>query len=117
MKTIDLSGVELNAKFQSAEEKEYFIQFGTLGVFESLLNQAIGSMYPQGLPLPKGKILARIQRQIDTETSKYVLSTELNVEEAEFDLIKSTFQNDNVKFHPGQYRVVSQVIEAIEAVK
>ena len=61
--------------------------------------------------MQKGKTLARLQRRLDA-AEKHAES--INLEDAEFDLVKRTFLHDDVKFSPQQYRVVLSIVENIE---
>lgn len=92
-------------------EQDFWDQIGFIGIFESLLLQGIQSLHPQGLPVVKGKILARIQQRIEDATKS---ATTLTVEDAEYDLIKSVFLNEQTTFQPQQYRVVTKFIELVE---
>ncbi len=93
-------------KFNQADIK-YLSEVGCGGMFELILNQGLSSQYPQGIPVQKGIILSRIQRKLDTEDHI------VELEEAEFDLVKEAFGN-NAKFGATQFRLVSLYTENIE---
>jgi len=82
--------------------------------FEVIFNQGLGALYPQGLTLSKGKVLSRIQKKLDALKSH---DLHLELEEAEFDLVKEVFLSESVKFMPTQYRLVSIYVDSIEKAK
>lgn len=110
MKKLSLETRIPKHKIDPAEVK-FFDEQGAVGIFEILLNDALKSLYPQGVPMQKGKTLARLQRRLDA-AEKHAES--INLEDAEFDLVKRTFLHDDVKFSPQQYRVVLSIVENIE---
>lgn len=79
--------------------------------FELLLVYSLRKKFSNGVPVPKGKILARIQRKL---TKLGTSGTVLTLEEAEFDLIKDAFCSEESSFDPAQYRLVSLYIDRIE---
>lgn len=104
--------LDLDMSRAGTQEKQFMDEVGHIGVFETLLVSGMQSLYPQGIPMSKGKVLARLQRRFD-ECEKNVEN--VTIEDAEFDLIKSVFKNDDVKFQPGQYRPVMSILDNIEA--
>lgn len=103
--------IDINLEKLVGDQKVFFEQSGNVGVFETLLNQALMSIHPQGVPISKGRTLARLQRQLDNVDKN---STVIFLEDAEFDLVKGAFTNDDAKFAPQQYRVVSSILVNIE---
>lgn len=111
MKSIDLS---ISEKFlEGSSNKALYDETGFAGFFEHLLNQGLSSKHPQGqVPFSKGKILARIQTKLDD--LKPEKKTILEVEEAEFDLIKAVFLDENTTWGVPQMQVVVEFANAIE---
>lgn len=111
MKTLNLA-FDFALVKAAPEEQEQIKKIGFAVPFEVLFNQAIGGKYPQGLPLLQGRILNRIQRKIDKLT---VEDTLLELEESEYDLVKEVMLDPNVRFSANQYRLVTAIVENIEA--
>jgi hypothetical protein len=113
MKALNFEKVNLLHPKMVEQEVKLMAELGVIGVFETLLIQGLSSMYPQGLPMVKGKTLARLQARIlgipSTQTS-------INVEDAEFDLVKQVFAGEDAKFQATQYGVVLQYADALEGV-
>lgn len=113
MKTLNFENVNILHPKMSEQEVKLMTDMGVIGVFEMLLVQGLTSIYPQGLPMPKGKTLARLQARILHITPK---DTCIIIEDAEFDLVKQVFTGEEAKFQASQYGVVLQYADAIESV-
>lgn len=113
MKTLDIT-LDIDALKTADEEKEQILSLGSVIVFEALFIQGLNRRYQAGLPLAKGKLLARIQTKLDKLNSSNSI---LDLEESEFDLVKEVFTSEDSSFGPSQYRAVMQFIRAIESSK
>lgn len=91
------------------EVRKAFTEIGVKGAFEQYLNQAISHKHRGGLRLTEGRILARVFDKLDAAQG-----LELELEEAEFDLIRGAFLHEEGGWQPSQYRVVTQILNAIE---
>ena len=119
MKRIDIS-FDKEKFLQGEGNKQVFAVGGYAEFFEALLNNGVSSKHPQAqIPMSKGKILARIQNKLDAlkpvdggEPGKY-----LDVEEAEYDLIKSVFVEESTPFHVSQLQLAVTFSDAVEAAK
>lgn len=114
MKTLPLSLSNSIMSKVSDVERKFFETTGLAGIFETLLVQGLTSMHPQGLPLSKGKTLARLQRRIE-DTPKD--ATSMEIEDADYDLIKEVFSGEGARFAPQQYRIVSEIAANVESAK
>lgn len=107
MKSIDISFC--HDKFLTGDgNKAVFATGGYAEFFEALLNNGIAAKFPQAqIPLSKGKILARIQNKLDDlkPTNGKEVGKCLDVEEAEYDLIKGVFCEENSAFHVSQLQL------------
>lgn len=104
--TIETAGLRL-----SQEELQNFTLEGQKSLFENNLTSAMASKYPQ-IDSRTRKSHARILAALDSATTE-----EIEVEEAEYELLKSVFCSDDAKFHPGHTRVITQYVTAIENAK
>lgn len=111
MKTIsyklDIEKLKLNE-----QETRFLTDVGEKVFFENTLNQGLSNKYPSGMPIAKQKIYSRLLDKLDSDCTGT-----LEIEEAEFDLIKEVMTSEDAKFHPGQTRLISQYLQAIEAAK
>lgn len=117
MKCIDISFPE---KFKVGGNLSVFEKGGYAEFFEALLANGVQSKFPQGnVPLSKGRILARIQDKLDNLKPKEGAEpgVNLNVEEAEYDLIKSVFLDEATSFHVSQLQLATIYADAVEAAK
>lgn len=116
MKHIDISFNQ--EKFlQGPGNKQVFETGGYADFFEALLNNAIAAKYQQAqVPLAKGRILARIQGKLDELKPRegHEAGSNLEVEEAEFDLIKSVFCDESTAFHVSQLQLAIVFADAVE---
>lgn len=94
--TVDLAKLKLNQA-----EVDFANKDNQKSMFENMLNAGLSSKYPSGLIGSVGRILARIYNKLDESSNGLLL-----LEESEFDLIKSTFCDDNVRFDPAQFRII-----------
>jgi hypothetical protein len=111
MKLINLK-IEIDTKKLDEQTKNYFKENGYLGMFEMLLVQGLSSLNPQGLGMKDGRSFNRIQKSIDESVKASIDS--INVENAEFDLLKKVFLGDETKFHPTAFNLVCQFADCIE---
>lgn len=110
MRSVDI-GFEIEKVGAAKEAQEWMRTAGYAEVFSQLLNQGISGQFPNGIPLGKGKILAGIQVKLrEIEPTE----TELEVEEAEYDILKSVFLNENTLFNWAQLQLAVRYAEAIE---
>lgn len=101
---------DINTLKLNDTEKEFFAKDGQKSVFENILNQALSTKYPQGIPAKTGRILARIYTKLDaTEVDT------LELEEAEFELVRDALTGEEARFAPQQFRLLSLYAAAIEA--
>lgn len=94
--TVDLGKLKLNQV-----EVEFANKDNQKSMFENMLNAGLSSKYPSGLIGSIGRILSRIYNKLDQSNDGLLL-----LEESEFDLIKTTFCDDNVRFDPAQFRII-----------
>lgn len=114
MKTINLK-IEIDTKKLDEATRNYFQVHSYQGMFEMLLVQGLTSLNPQGMGMKDGRSFNRIQKAID-ESIK-ASSESINVENAEFDLLKKVFLGDDTKFHPTAFELVCQFADQIELSK
>lgn len=81
-------------------------------VFENYLNDALRHKNGNGVKLAEGRILNRILAKLDAATTDT-----LDLEEAEYDLIKSSFMNESAGWQPEQIRAVIKYIDNLEQQK
>lgn len=113
MKTLNFENVNILHPKMSEQEVKLMTDMGVVGVFEMLLVQGLSSIYPQGLPMTKGKILARLQARVAISP---VQNTQIDIEDAEFDLVKQVFAGEEAKFQASQYGVILQYVDALEGI-
>ena len=101
---IDLSRLKL-----SSNEQAYFQKDGQKSAFETIMNQALQSKHPQGIKGPMGRLYSRILNKLDSASGGV-----LELEEAEFDLIKALFTGNDISYQPQQYRLISLYQQAVE---
>lgn len=102
--------IELPKSLSEAEVKS-IAEVGKVAVFGSLLINAVNSIYGEGkIPMTQGKILASIQDRVDASSSE---DLELEVEDGQYDFIKTVFFNDKVTFHAMQYQIVSRFLDKL----
>lgn len=109
MKKIDIS-IDLSKLNLSPQEKDFFAQTGFKGILENLVTQGLTSKYRDGLTNSKQRILNRLLNKLDSIGQDNILE----IEGAEFDLLKEVFLSEDVKFQPTQSRLVVQYINKIE---
>lgn len=102
--TVDLEKLKL-----SQPELEMVLKDNQKSMFENMLNMGLGQKSING---KDGRILYRIYLKLDESRCDYLF-----LEESEFDLIKSVFCDENVRFQPGQYRLICQYQENIDIAK
>jgi hypothetical protein len=91
-------------------EKTFFQRETTIRrMFEDMLIAGLNNKFPSGMPTRDGRILNRILEKLDKSDDNFFLI----LEESEFDLVKSAF-DENARFQPGQYRLICQYQENIE---
>lgn len=108
MKTLNF-GVDKIKLNLSEEEKKIIEKMKDSGLFEQTLTQALATKYRDGFKGAQQRILGRILDKLDEATDNIV-----EFEEAEFDLIKGVFLDENTSFNPGQTRLIVQYVKAIE---
>lgn len=102
-------------------EKAYIEANGAAPILLSLLMQGLQSLYPNGLELNEGLILAGLQTTIqnfikyEQKLGKY--EDKMLLPDNQFELIRSVFSNEKVKFFPAQYRIISNIINNIKMVQ
>lgn len=94
------------SKLPGAEENPVETQ---ARLFEELFYQALRAVNPKGLAPRDSRTVARIMEALDASTDGF-----LRVEQADFDLIKETFESPQATLDPGRARVLVQYLEAIE---
>lgn len=106
--------VELEALKLNDQEKAFFEKDNQKSVFETVLNQALGSKFPNGMPGKDGRTLARIYEKLDKAPGA---SGSLELEEAEFELIAGAFTGDTARFMPAQFRLIAEICKNIDEAK
>lgn len=110
MRTLNI-GFDIEKTAPNDASKQWLKEEGYSGAFTNLLNQGISGQFPQGVPLSKAKILSRIQDKLKAMESD---DQTLDIEEAEYDLLKSVFMNDSTPFLIGQVGLATIFSEAVE---
>lgn len=110
MRVVDI-GFDIDALHPNELTREFLLKEGCSTAFHNLLSQGVTGQFPQGIPLGKGKILARIQKKLQEMGPQDTL---LDVEEAEYDLLKTVFMNDSTPFSVGQVALAAIFSEAVE---
>lgn len=105
--TLNLDLLRLNEK-----EKVFIAESGEKSILENILNQGLAGKYPSGMSTDKRRIYGRLLEKMDADTSGT-----LEIEEAEFDLIKEAIASDEARFLPEQTRLISQYLKAIDMAK
>lgn len=108
MKTLNYKVDLIKLKLNEAEEK-HISELGYKRLFENILNQLLRSKHPQGIQGVKGRIYSRILNKLDVSESEL-----LEIEDAEFDIIKEVFLSDETTFDPEQTRLIMQYVTAVE---
>lgn len=108
MKTLNI-GVDVEKLNISDEEKKHVEKLKFSGLFEQTLNQVLTAKYRDGFKGSQQRIFSRILDKLDEATEN-----KIELEEAEFDLIKGAFLDENTAFNPGQTRLIIQYVKAIE---
>lgn len=78
-------------------------------VFENFLYETLRSLYPKGLGPRDLRTLDRILQKLDSSQG------EIELEAAEFELVKDAFENQNCRLDPKCARIVAQYRRAIES--
>lgn len=110
MKQFNIS-LDISLDKMSTAERKFVEEQGHAGIFESLLLQGLQSIYPNGMPISKSKLVARIQKSIESLDKT---ATIFSAEESEFELIKDVFTGDGARFQASQSRAVLSMIENLE---
>lgn len=82
---------------------------GQKQLFENTLNQGLQSLHPQGINGVNAAAYRRLLRSLDDSSDGA-----MDIEEAEFDLLKSIFKKDGARFMPSQTRLIGLYAERIE---
>lgn len=106
---IDYTKLNLNP-MQLEEAKKT----GCKTIFENLLTAGLTSRYPQGLTGLVRRTFARILERLDEACGSEDTNWLLDLESAEYDLVKDVFCNEQTTYHPSQTRPVSQFVQQIE---
>lgn len=112
MKNLDINVNFGKLNLDPKGEKE-LSELGKHNLFEQYLSQALSTKdNGRGVKGIAGRILVRILDKLDTARQSQSLIIPL--EEAEFELIQSAFNDDETGWAPAQWRLVAQYQEMIK---
>lgn len=80
-------------------------------LFEIMLNQYLSARFQRGLSGPRNRALARVLQKLDKLEEG---SITLELEDAEFDLIKDAFMHDESFIRPEHTRLIAMYVEHAE---